>query len=288
MKRRSFRDIQKGLHQDFTSDSDLKIKVAKYLTSTAQKLMKSMPLETHKSSSRETHPETEVPHARKDFENAMNEALMANADGYWFSIVCDYGDGYAPFVSPDKDFITSWGLQLAHRFLGTSSAYSAPVGSDFVRVTVPRDDVHPMNFSCLFKNNGVAKVQWRGDGEAISLVWLLVRGIVTLQELVGHSLVRSREPIQIGFSISNAPQKGIETSRVFKSQSTRTNFQLMQSYWTSSYGEPVDVDKFIRLFLYKTLSEWGYKYFEESVNHMQISNSLQALVALDSNSISLR
>lgn len=286
---RNYRSALKGLHHDFKNLPDLKNKIRKYLTNIVQQMENRKLLENdeHQVSvadvvlQSEPESETQASLYRESFVNEMNRAIMSNADGYWLSIVCDYGEGYEQFVSSDKDYIISWGLQLAYRLLGTSSTYSAPVGPDFVRVTVPKEDIHPTNFSCMFHNDGVIRVQWRGDGEFISLAWLLVRCIVSLQELTNHSVVLGKQPIQIGLSISNAPQHGIRTDGVFTSEATRTSFRSMSSHWISNNGELIDIDSFIRKFVYQTLSEWGYKYFEEVVNAMKISSSLVTLTLID-------
>lgn len=56
-----------------------------------------------------------------------------------------------------------------------------------------------------------------------------------------------------------------------------TEFRYLNSHWISDYNSSIDVDTAIREFINNTLEDWGYKYFEDSLEKFPFSQSLQLL-----------
>ena len=275
-----FRSKLTGLYGTFLEIPDLVDKVQKFLTKTALELNNSDSSKQYEEHLLQNQNNT-VQKENKVFTKFMNESLSANADGHWLSIICDYGKGYEKFNSKAKDLVIDWAKKLAFNIYGSDLSFSCPVGKDLIRVTTSENGTSSSKFNLLYHNDGVLKIQWRGDGEEINLAWVLVRLIITLRELISSPAVENGSPLQVGLALSHAPQFGIVTQSVFDSTPTLTDFRYLNSSWNTDFGKPIDIDKTIREFLYSTLNNWGYKYFEDALEKYQFSESLQTLKAIE-------
>ncbi|MEC0259794.1 hypothetical protein [Paenibacillus lautus] len=261
-----------ALYHEFKDCNELKNKVLDFLTHTQERLQSHTeePVAVDQSN-------TETAQEREDFSSALKIASLSNANGFWLSVVCDYRGGYTSFQSKEKRHVISWAERLCEETVYEREP-SKRVGKGLVHVYSP--SAPPQDFIFHYHNDGLVTIKWRGDSDQISLMWIMIRLTKTLRLLLDDSLVdNNRQPQQIGFSIGNAPEHGIQTDEILGCIPTRSDFKQMSSIWKSEYGKQINIDEYIRSFVHNLLEEWGYLDFEEPLSALSIEHSLPDFLA---------
>jgi hypothetical protein len=204
-----------------------------------------------------------------NFHTTLSQASYANANGYWLSIVADYGEGYRLFESSSKHYIWNWSIQLFQSIFQYNE-FRRRSGKDYVELSFPDDEFAPPIFRVNYTNNGIVTIQWRGDSSAIYLDWIIALCLDAVVKIINSPIVAGLSPIRLGFALSNAPEQGISTSTVFKSNTTTQYFRSRGSTWMSSVDEIIEIDDYIKFFVNHTLSSWGYIDYEEKLDVLSL------------------
>lgn len=264
------------LYHEFTDNNELRTKINDFLNYVVKKVMNEVPPLEQIDSTNDAK-DASYPHEREQFISLLHNATMANADGYWLSIVADFGKGYGTFQSKEKRHVLTWAELLLTSTLNDCDPLKN-VGKGFAQLYSP--SAAPYSFIFNFDNDGLVQIKWRDNSNQISLKWIILRLAKALKLLIANSIIGDNQiPLQMGFCISNAPNAGINSDNFIECTSTRTDFYQIFSTWKSSFGEPIDIEKFIRSFTSNLLEEWGYLDFEESLAALSIKQFIDMSIS---------
>ncbi|HZG73100.1 MAG TPA: hypothetical protein VEY51_16315, partial [Chondromyces sp.] len=255
--KKSIRD--EAIYHTFKTNNELKNKVSRYLTVTAQKLL---------GNQREQSPKNHLEiHTKEnnDFAKMLNDAQRSNADGYWLSIVANYNKGLENFESNQQMYVSHWAEDLFHTIIEYDGCRRV-FGSDYANISFPEDQNVIPTFRVRYSNNGVVMVQWRADSSFVPLDWLISLCLVSLVQIINSPVVTDAVLTRLGIVLSNSPEQGISTNSVFTSSASNRYLKSLNSSWETSVDGSIDVDWVIKEFVRHTLSDWGYYNFEEGLN----------------------
>jgi hypothetical protein len=204
-----------------------------------------------------------------NFEATLSQASYANANGYWLSIVADYGKGYRIFDSTAKHYIWDWSIQLFQSIF-QHNEFRKRSGSEYVELSFPNDEFAPPIFRAKYTNNGIVTIQWRGDSSAIYLDWVIALCLESVIQIINSPVVNGLNPLRLGFALSNAPEQGLSTAAVLKSNSTNRYLKSINSLWCVSLDEDTEVDDYIKFFIDHTLATWGYLDYEDQLSNLSL------------------
>ncbi len=214
-------------------------------------------------------PSRPISYVQPGFEATLSQASHANANGYWLSIIADYGEGYRVFDSNAKHFIWNWAIQLFQSIF-PQNEFQRSSSSEYTQLSFPKDEFAPITFRVRFNNNGIVTVQWRGDSQVIYLDWIIALCLDAVVQIFNSPVVNGLPPIRLGFTLSNAPEQGISTSIVLKSTATSRYLKSINSLWESSIDDSCDIDDYIKFFIDCTLSKWGYIDYEDQLANLSL------------------
>ncbi|MDF2652531.1 MAG: hypothetical protein K0Q73_8336, partial [Paenibacillus sp.] len=207
-----------------------------------------------------------------NFDSTLSQASNANSNGFWLSIVADYGKGYTALDSNVINFIWNWAEQLCQEIL-TGKYFKKNSNDVYAELSYPKDINFPILFRVKYTNNGVVTIQWRGSTSEIYLDWVVALCLDALVQIFNSPVVNGLRPLNIGFALSNAPEGGISTSILFPSTAADNYRKGLSIQWASHIDDSKKIDDYIRDFVGHTLLSWGYLDYEESLSSLLLNTA---------------